>query len=144
VVTKILEIRDDHAELHVGNYSEWKSRAPTPAPAAAPAKPKAEVEAEPEAAADGGEAQKRRRIEDREKAKADQREVERKKKRFAELEEKIAALETDIGAMNEKLAADHGGDWQKLHGLVADREKLEGKLKSYLGEWERLGLELET
>ena len=46
--------------------------------------------------------------------------------------------------MNDKLASDHGGDWQKLHTLVADKEKLERRLQSFLAEWEKLGAELES
>jgi hypothetical protein len=42
------------------------------------------------------------------------------------------------------LAADHGGDWTKLHALVADKEKIEQRLKSWMAEWERLGEELQS
>jgi hypothetical protein len=60
---------------------------------------------------------------------------------LAELEEKIAAAEGEIEKLNQQLAGDHGGDWQKLHGLVADKEKIEQRLKSMMGEWEKLGQE---
>ena len=39
----------------------------------------------------------------------------KKQKRLKELEEKIAGAESEVAALNEKLAADHGGDWTKLH-----------------------------
>ena len=48
-----------------------------------------------------------------------------------------------IEFLNEQLTADHGGDWQKLHGLVADKDKIEQRLRSMMGEWEKLGAEIE-
>ena len=80
----------------------------------------------------------------REKKKAEERELAKKQKRLAELETKIAGAESEIAALNDKLAADHGGDWTKLHALVAEKEKVEQRLKSWMSEWERLGEELEA
>jgi ATP-binding cassette subfamily F protein 3 len=134
VVTKILHVHDGKADLQVGNYSEWKDRQ------RAPAKPKPPTKTVERAPV---EAPKQKRIEEREQAKAEQRDVERKKKRLAELEDKIASAESEIVRINEALAADHGGNWQKLHGMVADREKWDARLKSFMAEWERLGAELE-
>ncbi len=132
VVTKIVHIHDGRAEEHIGNYSDFKSRQKRPP---APAKP---VEAAPR------RDEKQQRVEEREKQKAQQRELEKKGKRLKELEEKIAAAESEIAALNEKLAADHGGDWTKLHALVADKEKIEQRLRSWMAEWERLGEELQS
>ena len=83
------------------------------------------------------------RIEERERLKAAQRERERKQRRLAQLEIEIAAAEKALVNLNETLAADHGGEWQKLHSLVADREKTEKLLNSHLAEWEKLGAEIE-
>ncbi|MGZ3443885.1 MAG: ATP-binding cassette domain-containing protein, partial [Polyangia bacterium] len=130
VVTKIVHIHDGRAEEHVGNYSEWKSRKPI-------------VEARP-ATAEKKPEPKSERVVEREAKKAQEREVAKKQKRLKELEEKIAGAESEIAALNDKLAADHGGDWTKLHALVADKEKIEQRLKSWMGEWERLGEELEA
>jgi ATP-binding cassette subfamily F protein 3 len=153
VVTKILQLDGGHAELHAGNYTDWKQRAQvakTTEKKAAPAPEKAKP-AKPAATATpttpsepAPPAQKDTRIADREKQKAETRERDRKKKRLAELEEKIAGTEVEIAKLNAALAEGHGGDWQKLHGLVADKEKLESRLKSYLGEWEKLGSDLES
>jgi len=129
VVTKIVHIHDGRAEEHIGNYSDWKSREKKPPP---PAKA---VEAPKRD-------EKQQRVEEREKQKAQERELAKKQKRLKELEEKIAGAESEIAALNEKLAADHGGDWTKLHALVADKEKVEQRLKSWMAEWERLGEEL--
>jgi ATP-binding cassette subfamily F protein 3 len=130
VVTRIVHIHDGQAEEHVGNYSDFKSREKKkPAPAATEQK-----KAEP----------KNERVVEREAKKALEREVGKKQKRLKELEEKIAGAEGEIAALNDKLAADHGGDWTKLHALVAEKEKVEQRLKSWMSEWERLGEELEA
>ena len=96
----------------------------------------------PERRSPSREPAKNERIVEREAKKAQEREVGKKQKRLKELEEKIAGAESEIAALNEKLAADHGGDWTKLHALVADKEKIEARLKSWMSEWERLGEEL--
>jgi ATP-binding cassette subfamily F protein 3 len=146
VVTKIVHVHDGRAEEHVGNYSDWKTRlkAESKKPKAAEAKsePK-KAEAKGAAKPDATPDPKSARIEEREAKKAQQRELEKKQKRLGELETKIAGAESEIAALNEKLAADHGGDWTKLHSLVADKEKIEARLKSWMAEWERLGEELQ-
>jgi ATP-binding cassette subfamily F protein 3 len=129
IVTKILHIHGGRAELFAGNYSEWKERAHK-APPPPPAK-----KVEPE--------KKTVEKSDHEQRKAASRELEKKKRRLQELEDKIAAAEKEIARINAELTADHGGDWQKLHTLVADKEKIEHRLKSMMGEWEKLGAELE-
>jgi ATP-binding cassette subfamily F protein 3 len=140
VVTKIVHIHDGRAEEHVGNYSDWKTRERAPVVVE---KPKI-VEAVKDKKQDDKKDDKQERIAEREKQKVQQRELEKKQKRLKELEDKIAEAEREIGALNQKLAADHGGDWTKLHAMVADKEKIEQRLKSWMGEWERLGVELES
>jgi ATP-binding cassette subfamily F protein 3 len=151
VVTKIVHIHDGRAEEHVGNYSDWKQRvaeekreakeAQKARAAAAAARPVAKAKAaEPEPKRDD----KQDRIAEREQKKAQQREIDKKQKRMKELEDKIASAEAEIAGLNDKLASDHGGDWTKLHGMVADKEKAEQRLKSWMAEWERLGEELQS
>jgi ATP-binding cassette subfamily F protein 3 len=139
IVTKILHLHDGRGDLHPGNYSDYKARQHAkPAPVAKAAeKPKPEPEKEKDK-------DKGARLAEREQKRVADRELEKKKKRLGELEEKIANAERELAAMNDKLAGDHGGDWQKLHGLVADKEKVEARLKSWMAEWERLGSELES
>jgi ATP-binding cassette subfamily F protein 3 len=142
IVTKILHIHDGKAELHAGNYSEWKERAQVASrqPSAVSNQQKPEKKKTPEPEKKPPEPEKKS---DHEQRKAAARELEKKKRRLQELEEKIAAAEAEIAKLNEQLTADHGGDWQKLHTLVADKEKIERRLKSMMGEWEKLGAELE-
>jgi ATP-binding cassette subfamily F protein 3 len=130
VVTKIVHLHDGGWDLHVGNYSDFKSRVDRrPSTVPEPKKPDKEPE-------------KQERVKERESQKASQRERERKQRRLQELEDKIAAAETELARLNAELAGEHGGAWQKLHAMVADKEKLEQRLRSYLGEWEKLGAEL--
>jgi len=132
ICNKILHLHDGRAELHIGDYTDFKARHEKKEK---PVEKKEEKPPEPE---------KQKRVEDREQKKAAQRELEKKQRRLKELEEKISAIEVELKAINERLAGEHGGDWQKLHGMVADKEKLESRLRSFLGEWERLGAELES
>jgi ATP-binding cassette subfamily F protein 3 len=133
VVTKIVHIHDSRADVHVGNYSDFKARESAISRQPSAVSPE-QKKPEP----------KNERIVEREAKKAQERELAKKQKRLQELETKIAGAETEIAALNDKLAADHGGDWTKLHALVADKEKIEQRLKSWMGEWERLGEELEA
>jgi ATP-binding cassette subfamily F protein 3 len=131
IVNRVVHLEGGKIDQHAGNYSDWRARvsAAKPVVVAAPVVDKKK----------DTDSQK-----ERERKKADDRERERKKKRLDELETKISETEKKIEALNAQLASDHGGDWQKLHGLVADKEKLESRLKSWMGEWEKLGNELEN
>ena len=101
LVTKILHLHDGRCDLHPGNYTDFKRRGtsrnqvvspkPVELPSVSPAKDT--------------------RVADRERQKSVQREGDKKKKRLGELEEKIAGAEREIAAINDKLAANHGGDW---------------------------------
>jgi hypothetical protein len=41
-----------------------------------------------------------------------------------------------------ELASEHGGDWQRLHGLVEEDRALGDELSRKLAEWEQLGKKL--
>ena len=113
--------------LESGNYSDWRRRraaAARPAPVVMVEKPKAASAAT------------------REEKKARDAARAKLEKRLAQLEDKIAATEAEHAAVREKLASAHGGDWQKLHGLVEDERRLSERLRSLMAEWERTGEEL--
>ncbi len=133
VVTKIVHVHDGRAEEHVGNYTDWKAREREQHRSAKTVEVKT---AAPKATSQA--------MIDRDARKAQQRELDKKQKRLGELETKIAGAESEIAALNEKLAADHGGDRTKLHTMVAEKEKIEARLKSWMSEWERLGEELQA
>jgi ATP-binding cassette subfamily F protein 3 len=130
VCNRLLVIDGDRLEAHIGNYSDWRRRlhesrrveAPAPAPAKAKAAPKP---ASTSASATAREADKDR-----------ERERRRMARRVETLEADVSKLETELAAVRAELAADHGGDWQKLHTL-ADREReLDALLTKRMAEWE--------
>ena len=52
------------------------------------------------------------------------------------LEADVSKLEAELAGVRAELAADHAGDWQKLHTL-ADREReLDALLARRIAEWE--------
>src|SRR5262252_6959347 len=124
VCTRLLVIDGDRLEAHIGNYSDWRrrvhdSRRAEPRPVAQPA-PK-----QPSAAAVAREADKDR-----------ERERRRLARRVEPLEADVSKLEAELAGVRAELAADHGGDWQKLHTL-ADREReLDALLAKRMAEWE--------
>ncbi len=136
VATKILSLHDARGDLHPGNYSDFRARAdaeqedrrkkppPSPRPNRRPTTTRL---------------MQRREHEERRNT---QRDVDKKRRRVSELEGSIAKAEAEIARLAEDLKGDHGGDWQRLHGLVADKEQLEARVARWLGEWEKLSTEL--
>jgi len=134
VCRKLLVVDGDRLESHLGNWSDYRARQrqkerderdrrveprreePRPEPAAAPPPAAAEVA--------------RSASKDRERQR---RRLERK---VETLEIEVSRLEGQLEAVRAELAADHQGDWQKLHGL-ADREReLDELLARRMSEWE--------
>ena len=125
-ITKILELDGKgHGELHIGNWSDWRERKRTAAKKPAAAPPPTE--------------EKQQRIADREADRDAKRKREQAEKRFQKLEQEIAELESEHARIKTALATDHGGDWQKLHTLVEEERVVSERLKSKMGEWEKLG-----
>jgi ATPase subunit of ABC transporter with duplicated ATPase domains len=132
VCTRLLVIDGDRLEAHIGNYSDWRrrvhegKRATTEAAAAQTAKPAPKPAAKPASASAAA----------READKDRERERRRLARRVETLEADVSKLETELAAVRAELAADHGGDWQKLHTL-ADRERdLDALLTKRMAEWE--------
>jgi predicted RNase H-like nuclease (RuvC/YqgF family) len=64
------------------------------------------------------------------------RERRKLERRVETLEAEVARLEGELVAVRAELAADHKGEWQKLHAL-ADRERaLDELLARRMSEWE--------
>ncbi len=127
VCTRLFVIEGTEVEAHTGNYSDWRSRADRrrsecAAAAPAPALPATKPPSRATTARDAD--------------KASERERRRLARRVETLEADVSKLETELAAVRVELAADHGGDWQKLHTL-ADREReLDALLARRLAEWE--------
>src|SRR5262249_7222872 len=124
VCTRLFVIGGKGVEAHLGNYSDWRHRqreAAAAVPAPAPPPKPAEASAAPVARA---------------ASKEQERELRRLARRVETLEADVAKLEAELGTIRADLAADHAGDWQKLHQL-ADREReLDALLARRLAEWE--------
>jgi ATP-binding cassette subfamily F protein 3 len=132
VCTRLLVMEGGQVHQEVGNYSDLRHHREHRAPAAAPASaPPTERPEERSAAAL-----------DYERRKAERNERERRQRRLQALEDEIAALEQRLAEVRATLAADHGGDWQKLHGLVEEERAIDATLTERLTEWERLGSEV--
>ena len=126
VCNRLLVIDGDRLEAHTGNYSDWRRRQHESRRVEAPAKAKATPKPAPTSAS----ATTREADKDRE------RERRRMARRVETLEADVSKLETELAAVRAELAADHGGDWQKLHTL-ADREReLDALLTKRMAEWE--------
>jgi len=149
VVTRLLIIEGSHVENHIGNYSDWRHRraaattrekAP-PAPAerstsgaraprredgAGPA-PGTKTAAQPPT----GDSAAGRNV-----SKEKERERKRLERKIETLEADVAKLERDLSEVRAALAADHGGDWQKLHTLSDRERELDELLQRRMGEWE--------
>jgi ATP-binding cassette, subfamily F, member 3 len=129
VCQRLLIVDGDRLEAHLGNWSDYRDRRREEARAARaePVKPKEErpVEAPtPTATA-------------RTASKEKERQRRRLEKRVETLEAEVARIEGELTALRAELAADHQGDWKKLHEL-ADRERELGeRLAEKMGEWEQ-------
>jgi ATP-binding cassette subfamily F protein 3 len=77
-----------------------------------------------------------------EQEKAEARAAERKVKRVAELEDLIAAAETKVIQLREKLKEDPGGDWEKIANLAREEQALTKRVESMMSEWTTLSDEI--
>ena len=139
VVTKILHLHDGRAEQHVGNYSDCKAaRAKRRKPAARRREEARRRSAEPPKRRSKRSAS--RSASRRRRASASS---SKKQKRLEELEEKIAGAESEIAALNDKLA---GRSRRRLAEAARrwspTRRRSSAGCKSWMGEWEKLGDEL--
>jgi ATP-binding cassette subfamily F protein 3 len=124
VCRKLLVVEGEGLESHLGNWSDYRSRQRQSARAAA------RVPEPPPAPANSAAETARAANKDRERQR---RKLER---RVETAEAEVARLEGELRALRAELAADHQGDWQKLHAL-ADRERdLDERLARRMAEWE--------
>ena len=147
VVTKILHLDPETARIdeHIGTYSDFRARIADEKKQArvAPAPTSKTGNNSPSSAAVGaGGGGKEDRLAAQKAKKDRERELAKKQKRFDQIEQEIATLEGQLATLRETLATDHGGDWQRLHGLVTQEQELSETLSRRLREWEALGNEL--
>jgi len=130
ICQRLLVFTDDGLESHLGNYSDWREHRRRQVQAAAP--PPAPP---PQFTPSSTEAMRA--------AKKDRERSQRRLERLvASLEEEIARVETELGALRGQLAEDHGGDWQRLHALADKERELDALLAKRMADWERASAEL--
>jgi len=128
VTTRLIVVGDGKAEVLPGGFRDHaRSRErqrpaapprPTPAPAAATRPP---IHHEQKAA---------------------NRDLERKKRRLADLELAIGAAEVELKALRAELSEDPGGDWAKIAEKAEQERAGSRKLESMVEEWTSLSEQL--
>jgi ATP-binding cassette subfamily F protein 3 len=124
----------DGLESHIGNYSDWRDFRRKQAAVSPPPVENAPISRLTPSPAETIRSTKK----DRERQ---QRRLERL---VASLEEEIARVESDLGALRTKLGEDHGGNWQKLHELADKERDLDTLLARRMSDWERASAELQA
>jgi ATP-binding cassette subfamily F protein 3 len=79
---------------------------------------------------------------DRDSRKAALRDVEKKKKRVAELEKQISDLEATLDSFRTELKSVDSGDWQRLHDLAHKDREYSELLERAMKEWVTLSDDL--
>jgi ATP-binding cassette subfamily F protein 3 len=154
VTTRLVVVKDGAAEVLPGGYREYADRrekgekgearpveAPTARPSARPPAPATQRKDKDGAPDPMDELRRKQEYEDRRVAA---RELERKKRRIAELEKAIAAGELELAAMREALAEDPNGDWAGLSERVERERAASRKLDGMVEEWTRLSEQVEA
>ncbi|MGZ6096079.1 MAG: ATP-binding cassette domain-containing protein, partial [Polyangiales bacterium] len=135
VTTRLVVIRDGKAEVLPGGYAEYAAarEAPPAEPTAEPggartkARPSTKPPPPPPKEATSHDARKQA-----------SRELERKKRRVAELENGITVAEAEIAQMRAELAEDPGGDWAQLAEKAEQERALSRRLERMVEEWTTL------
>jgi hypothetical protein len=135
VATKILALEGGRGTLHSGNYTDLRERLAAAAKPAAPPKPQPPPRSEAPAP---------KRAHPRGTSRDAGRELERRRRRLRNLEEDIAACEAEVGRLAAALLGDPGGDWQKLHSLVAEKETAEARLGQLMTKWQEQSEKLDS
>ena len=140
VTTRLVVFEGSNVQVLPGGYREHaarrESQAPPRARPSAPAPKPREQAPDPMA-----ELRKKQDFEDRRVAA---RELERRRRRLAELERAIAAAEGEITAMRGALAEDPRGDWAALAARVEQERTASRTLEGMVEEWTRLSEQLEA
>jgi ATP-binding cassette, subfamily F, member 3 len=138
VTTRTLSFTPEGVDIYEGGFKDYqdaleRKRRAQVAPAARPksAPPRAEARKEPE-----------RKPDDRNQRKAASRDLEKKKKRVAELEKQIAGFESTLESFREELKSVGGGSWERIHELALKDREYSELLERAMKEWVTLSDEL--
>jgi ATP-binding cassette, subfamily F, member 3 len=135
--TRTLSFDADGVDVYDGgflDFTEMRARQAHAAQERARSTRRDEARRAERAAADGAEQHRARR--------AQARELERKKKRVAELELGIDEGETKIAELRARLRDAADADWEKLHEWATEERTLSIKVERMMAEWTTLSEEL--
>jgi ATP-binding cassette subfamily F protein 3 len=136
VTTRLIIVRDGHADIYPGGFRDWaQMRARKPDPPELPQKKK---NAPPPPPPPKESAEKRKGFEEQ---KAAARDKERKKKRVEELVDLIAAGEKELEKLRADLQEDPAGNWEKLAKMAQQEQQLAKRVDTMMSEWSRLSEE---
>jgi len=79
---------------------------------------------------------------ERDQRKAASRDVEKKKKRIAELEKQVGDLESTLASFRDELKSLDGGNWQRVHELALQDRQYSELLERAMKEWVTLSEEV--
>ncbi|HEY0708062.1 MAG TPA: ATP-binding cassette domain-containing protein, partial [Polyangia bacterium] len=131
VCTRLLVVNGTSLEMHLGNYSDLRSRREQGAKAAPPPPPRDSTrEGLPKSVAAGGPNPSSRPsgkapASNEGRLAAEARQRQRLERRATSLAEECVRLEAERAAVRLALTQDHAGDWAKLHELAARDQALE-------------------
>ncbi len=127
VATKILWFDDARVRVFEGNYSEARRKL-----AGERSEEAARIPEPPKEKTSGPEEL------EREEKKRRERENKKAGARLKVLEGEIAELEARSKTLQELLAKDPAGDWEKLHKLANEEQEVRARIERRYREWERL------
>ena len=128
VTTRIVAVRDGHADVYPGGFTDFQGHVRA---AAAKKEPVKKEPAKKEPAKKEKPAQRT----DHERQKEASREQERRRRRAKELEALIASGEAQLGELRAKLKSAPGEDWEKLASWAAEEQALKKRVDAFLLEW---------
>ena len=143
VSTRVIVFKDGHVDTYPGGYKELVSPKP-------PAIEDGTLDDLPRAESDRG-ASKRppEPLDDKalrraqfEASKAATRTLQKKQRRFRELEEAIAVGEEQLVAMREALKSVPGDNWEELSRNAEAERKLAAQIDAMMEEWSTIGEEI--
>jgi ATP-binding cassette subfamily F protein 3 len=152
VTTRIVHVREGHAEVYPGGFKDYEraSRKETKgkdvtAGGVAPGDVASRARADRASPAPTGPRSKsgdgpRQKYEEKRQIAGT---IEKKKRRVRELEAAIAAGEKDLDALRGKIKDGSGQDWEKLAKMAHDEQALTKKVDAMLLEWARLSEEVQ-
>jgi ATP-binding cassette subfamily F protein 3 len=145
VTTRIVSVRDGHADVYPGGFRDYErvvEKRAAEAAARVPEKRAEKGKTDGDAARDG-KAAKDKAVEKFEEQRQAARLLEKKKKRVKELETSIATGEKELDALRGKLKAAPGDDWEKLASMAQEEQTLARRVDAMLVEWARLSEEVQ-